>query len=102
MSLEEAREKSKFSPEMTEMIKEARREKIRNKTRERERERRGEVLKSTLKRMRQGPPAHILSLMTPEQKRLDKVVRRVSVVGYTGLMKKRMGFKLPPGTVVDV
>jgi len=84
----------KFPPELVEAVFEARREKIRNKTREKERERRGEVLRSTLKRQRRGPPAHILSMMTPEQRHMDKVARSLSEVGYVALVKRRLGFKL--------
>ena len=75
-------------------MKEARREKIRNKTRERERERHGEVFKAVLERQAKGPPAHVLARMSPEQRRLDKVVRSVSEVGYVAMVKKKLGFRL--------
>ena len=68
--------------------------KIRNKTREKERERRGEILKSTLRRQRKGPPAHILAKMSPERRRMDKVARSLSEVGYVALVKRRLGMRL--------
>ena len=83
-----------FPPELFEQIIEARRTKIRNKTREKERERRGEILKSTLRRQRKGPPAHILAKMSPERRRMDKVARSVSEVGYVALVKRRLGMRL--------
>ncbi|OBZ68991.1 hypothetical protein A0H81_11151 [Grifola frondosa] len=89
-----ARATTPYSPEMLEMIKAARREKIANKTRERERERRGQVFRKTLKRQRQGPPAHVLAIMTERQKHMDKVSRGVSEVGYVGQVKRALGFKL--------
>ena len=75
-------------------MKEARREKIRNKTRERERERRGEVFKAVRERQAKGPPAHVLARMSPERRRLDKVVRSLSEVGYVAMVKKKLGFRL--------
>ncbi|KAF5382048.1 hypothetical protein D9615_004459 [Tricholomella constricta] len=83
-----------YSLEMLEAIKAARREKIANKTRERERERRGEVLRRTILRQRKGPPAHVLAVMTPEQRRMDKIARSVSEVGYVAKVKRKLGFKL--------
>ncbi|KAJ7461819.1 hypothetical protein B0H11DRAFT_1735748 [Mycena galericulata] len=88
------RQKTPISPELQEIARAARREKIANKTRERMRERRGEVLSCTVKRARQGPPAHVLVHMSPTQRHVDKVVRRVGEVGYTGLVKLRAGVKL--------
>jgi hypothetical protein len=83
-----------FPPELFEEIIDARRTKIRNKTREKERERRGEILKSTLRRQRKGPPAHILANMSPERRRMDKVARSLSEVGYVALVKRRLGMRL--------
>jgi len=83
-----------FPPDLLEAIIEARRTKIRNKTCEKERERRGEILTSTLKRQRQGPPAHILANMSPERRRMDKVARSLSEVGYVALVKRRLGMRL--------
>ena len=83
-----------FPPELLDQIIEARRTKIRNKTLEKERERRGEILKSTLRRQRKGPPAHILAKMSPERRRMDKVARSVSEVGYVALVKRRLGMRL--------
>lgn len=91
--LEDARVRSLCTPELLAQVKEARREKIRNKTREKQRERRGEILNHTLTRMRQGPPAHVLALMTPEQRRVDKLVRSPSEGGYTGMLKRQAGIK---------
>lgn len=83
-----------FPPELLEAIIEARRTKIRNKTHEKERERRGEILESTLRRQRKGPPAHILAKMSPERRRMDKVARSLSEVGYVALVKRRLGMRL--------
>ncbi|KJA29484.1 hypothetical protein HYPSUDRAFT_61513 [Hypholoma sublateritium FD-334 SS-4] len=94
MALERDRIRQSFSPELLERIFEARREKVRNKTHERERERRGEETKSSLRRKRKGPPAHILAKMTPEQRKMDEISRSLSEAGYVGLVKKRLGFKL--------
>jgi hypothetical protein len=93
-----------YSPEMLATIKRARREKILNKTRERERERRGEVLGRTIRRRNKGPPAHVLALMTREERHMDKVVRDVSEVGYVGQVKRRLGFRLrdPEGWKVEI
>ena len=75
-------------------VKKARTNRIANKTRELERERRGEVLPRTIKRRRKGPPAHVLAKMTPEEKKMDKIVRSVSEVGYVAMMKRKMGMKM--------
>jgi hypothetical protein len=91
---ERERANTPFSPELVESIFEARREKIRNKTREKERERRGELTLSAIRRQRKGPPAHILAKMTPERRKMDKVARSLSEVGYVALVKKRLGRKL--------
>ncbi|KAF8071824.1 hypothetical protein FPV67DRAFT_1412243 [Lyophyllum atratum] len=83
-----------YPPEMLEAIMAARREKIANKTRERERERRGEVLRRTILRQNKGPPAHVLAMMTPERRKMDKIARSVSEVGYVAQVKRKLGFKL--------
>ena len=83
-----------YAPAMLAAIKQARREKIANKTRERERERRGEILRRTVLRRNKGPPAHVLRRMTEEERKMDKVVRSVSEVGYVGQVKRKLGFKL--------
>lgn len=75
-------------------VRKARTERIANKTRELERERRGEILPRTIRRRQKEPPAHNLSKMTEEQKKLDKVVRSVSEVGYVAMVKKRLGLKM--------
>ena len=54
---------------------------------------RGEVTARTLRRKRGAPPPHVLARMTDEQKALDKVARGVSNVGYTGMVKHRLGAK---------
>jgi hypothetical protein len=91
----QARVKMPYPPEMLARIKEARRQKIANKTRELERERRGEVLRRTIRRRNKGPPAPVLTLMSEREKHLDKISRSsVSEVGYVGLVKRKLGFKL--------
>ncbi|KAI0699940.1 hypothetical protein C8T65DRAFT_812223 [Cerioporus squamosus] len=94
---ERARLNAPYPPEMLEAIKEARREKIRNKTREGERERRGEMTNRLSKRMRQGPPAHVLALMSDKQRHMDRIARGASEVGYVGQVKRRLGFGLKDG-----
>jgi methyl coenzyme M reductase gamma subunit len=72
----------------------ARREKFTNKRRERNREKRGEILRRTIKRRNQGPPAHVLQNMTQEQREMDRISRSVSEVGYVAMVKRRLGWKL--------
>ncbi|KAF7301222.1 hypothetical protein MIND_00687000 [Mycena indigotica] len=91
------RSETPVSPELEATLLAARREKIANKTRERARERAGEVLPITLERQRGRPPGHIFSRMTPKQKHRDRVLRGVGEVGYVGMMKQRMNFKLRDG-----
>ncbi|PIL22775.1 hypothetical protein GSI_15469 [Ganoderma sinense ZZ0214-1] len=91
---ERARQLAPYPPEMLAAIKEARREKIRNKTRERERWRRGEVTNRLRRLMNQGPPAHVLSRMTAEQRRMDRIARSPSEVGYVAKVKRQLGHKL--------
>ncbi|KAF8578492.1 hypothetical protein K439DRAFT_1528793 [Ramaria rubella] len=93
-SLDEARARTPYSPALIQMAKQARREKIRNKTHERERERGGAILRSTILRMRKGPPAHVLSKMTPAQRERDRILRGPSEAGYTGMIKRAAGVKL--------
>jgi len=50
---------------MYEAVLQARKEKIKNKTREKERARKGYWNAHTLRRMRQGPPAHIMAKLSP-------------------------------------
>ena len=83
-----------LSKEMQEIIIEARREKVRNKTREKERERRGEVLRSTIRRRRKGPPAHVLEHMSEADRKRDKILRGVSEVGYVGMVKSMSGRRM--------
>lgn len=83
-----------YTPAFLDMVKQARRNKIENKTRERERERRGEILPITIRRMRQGPPPHLLAVMTPAEKERDRIMRLPSEAGYTGRVKRRAGMKL--------
>lgn len=91
--MDEARARSVFSPEMIDMVKQARRRKVENKTRERQRERRGEVLTKTLKKMRKRPPAHLAIKMSAEQLRDDAIMREVSQGGYSGRVKARLSGK---------
>jgi len=96
-----------FSPKLLEQIRAARREKPLNKMRERLRLLRGEVLpatkaRSAVTRMKRrshvkGPPAHVLARMTPEQKRLDRVMREPSEGGYSGMVKRCLGIRLRVG-----
>ncbi|KAL4249083.1 hypothetical protein ABKN59_007525 [Abortiporus biennis] len=92
---DDARSNQPVPEELLESLKAARKELIANKTRELEREARGQVIRRTIRRSRKGPPAHVLDLMTERQKHLDKVSRSsVSEVGYVGLTKKLLGWKL--------
>ncbi|KAJ7777105.1 hypothetical protein B0H16DRAFT_1360770 [Mycena metata] len=97
LSRDVARANTPISPALQATLLAARREKVANKTRERDRERRGVVLPGTLRRARKGPPAHILVHMSPQQRHLDRVVRKVGEVGYVGMVKRRMGVKLRDG-----
>ena len=84
------RARSVFSPEMIDMVKQARRGKVENKTRERQRERRGEILSKTLKKMRKRPPPHVAIKMSAEHLRDDATLREVSQGGYSGRVKARL------------
>jgi len=105
MRREKRRLRTPYPPALLSQIKEARREKIRNKTRERQRQLLGESLpvtkvKSAVVRMRRrahakGPPAHILQQMSPHQRRMDRIRREPSEGGYSGLMKAKLGMKIP-------
>lgn len=97
------RAKTPFPQALLDQMKEARRERIRNKTKERAREIRGEMTRSLCTRLRKGPPAHVLSRMSPEQRRLDQFARHPSEVGYTALAKQRLGRGLvnPDAWVVE-
>ncbi|KAF8557488.1 hypothetical protein OG21DRAFT_1406915 [Imleria badia] len=88
---------SAYSPSLLLWGVRARRQKIRYKTHQYERERAGEVFPSTLARMRQGPPAHVLEKMTPEARRADRIGRSPSEAGYTAVVKMKMGRKLKDG-----
>ncbi|KAJ7167554.1 hypothetical protein C8R46DRAFT_1163090 [Mycena filopes] len=89
ISRDHARAKMLPSPELQAAALAARREKVANKTRERARERRGAVLPGTLRRARQGPPAHVLVHMSAEERHRDRVVR--------GVGERRMGVRLRDG-----
>lgn len=86
-ALDQERATTIYSPEMIARIKAARTAKIANKTRERQRELRGEVTKRSIKRLQQRPPPHILQKMTEEEKFGDRVMREVSLGGYSGRIK---------------
>ncbi|KAF5313229.1 hypothetical protein D9619_003580 [Psilocybe cf. subviscida] len=88
------RQTEPYTRELIERVIEARRQRIRFHTEMKDRERRGEVTKGSSRRQNQGPPAHILRTMSPKQRRLDKVSRSLSEVGYTALVKRKLGFKL--------
>ncbi|TBU40265.1 hypothetical protein BD309DRAFT_927418 [Dichomitus squalens] len=92
--LERQRQLSPYPPEMLAAIKEARREKVRNKTRERERWRRGEVTNRLRKLVNKGPPPHVLARMTDEQRRMDRLARCPSEVGYVAEVKRKLGHRL--------
>ena len=86
---------SEFSPLLIETIEAARRNKARNKAKEHRREASGLILRKTLERASKGPPAHVLSKMTEEEKRLDRIARSsVSKVGYVGYAKMKLGWKM--------
>lgn len=86
---------STFSPLLIETIEAARRNKVRNKAKEHRREASGLILRKTLERAIKGPPAHVLSKMTEEEKKLDRIARSsVSKVGYVGYAKMKLGWKM--------
>ncbi|KAF9242299.1 hypothetical protein BU15DRAFT_44029, partial [Melanogaster broomeanus] len=85
---------SDYPPSLLQAGANARRLKIQRFTRQRARERCGEIFASTLKRMRQGPPAHILEKMGPERRKMDRIIRGPGEAGYTAAVKIKMGVKL--------
>ncbi|KLO15523.1 hypothetical protein SCHPADRAFT_824633 [Schizopora paradoxa] len=101
------RASTKYPPELVAQILEARREKPLNKERERLRLLRGEVLparkaRNALTPMKRrshikGPPSHILTQMTPRQKRLDRISREPSGGGYSGMVKLELGMRVRDG-----
>ncbi|KAF8886728.1 hypothetical protein BD779DRAFT_1441452 [Infundibulicybe gibba] len=91
---DEERSQLAYPPKLLASIRAAQREKVVNKTRERERERRGEILTWTIQRQRRAPPSHILQRMSEAQRKMDKVVRSVSEVGYVAQVKRKLGFRL--------
>ena len=92
---DDARRKTPYPPELLHQIKAARREKVENKTREYQREARGEVIRRTILRRSKGPPAHIRAKMAPQERHWDRVSRSsVSEVGYVGMIKRKLGWKL--------
>ncbi|KAG8880891.1 hypothetical protein FRB98_004695 [Tulasnella sp. 332] len=95
---EENRARMKFTPELLEMVKQARHEKIINKTKEKERERQGEVLNKTRARMRQGLPAHLISTVGKKGVERDKFIKSPSEGGYAGMVKRRAGMKIKNDT----
>lgn len=94
LTRDEERAKRPFPPALIAQIKAARREKVANKTRELQRERAGLVIRRTLLRRAKGPPAHVLARMTEAERRMDRVARSVSEVGYVAMVKRRLGWKL--------
>ncbi|KZT63669.1 hypothetical protein DAEQUDRAFT_699831 [Daedalea quercina L-15889] len=103
LRLDEQRARRPWPAALIEQILKARRDKIANKTRELQRERAGLVLRRTIRRRAQGPPAHILARMTEEERHMDKAARSISEVGYVAMVKRRMGRKLkdPEGWKVE-
>ena len=85
--LDTERASSKFSEELLERIKAARRNLISNKTHERKREREGEMVMATFRRIKQGPPAHVLTRMSEKEKRKDRIMREVGAGGYSKWVK---------------
>ncbi|KAI6026009.1 hypothetical protein EDC04DRAFT_3116499 [Pisolithus marmoratus] len=83
-----------YQPEMLHAARRARKHKVANKTREKEREARGLYSELTIKRMRQGPPAHVLAKMTPEQRKLYRIALGPSEGGYVAAVKLKLGMKL--------
>ncbi|KAJ7320891.1 hypothetical protein DFH08DRAFT_1034772 [Mycena albidolilacea] len=88
-----ARPQMPVSSALAATLRAARREKVANKTQER----RGEILRCTVRRARQGPPAHVLVRMTAAELRADQIIRGVGEAGYVGMVKRRMGVKLRDG-----
>ncbi|KAG6380117.1 hypothetical protein JVT61DRAFT_8204 [Boletus reticuloceps] len=88
---------SDYSPKLLLSGVRARHQKTQYRARRHVRERAGEVFPSTLARIRQGPPAHVLAKMTPEERRSDKIVRSPSEAGYTASVKMKMRRKLKDG-----
>ncbi|KAJ7902558.1 hypothetical protein B0H14DRAFT_3707585 [Mycena olivaceomarginata] len=88
-----ARSKMPVSPALAATLRAARREKVANKTRKQ----RGEILRCTVKRARQGPPAHVLVRMTAAERCADQIIRGVGEAGYVGMVKRQMGVKLRDG-----
>ncbi|KIJ58426.1 hypothetical protein HYDPIDRAFT_113204 [Hydnomerulius pinastri MD-312] len=89
-----ARLKSPYPPALLATAQRARRRLIQHRTRRRALERRGLLFPSTRARMRQGPPAHILARMTPEERKNDRIVRGPGEAGYTAQVKIKMGVRL--------
>jgi len=92
--LEKKRAMTPFPPEMVETIIQARRDKILNKTHERTRQLRGEITPKTMERLRKRPTTHASRIMSPTRRRLDEISRSPSEVGYVGMVKRKLGFKL--------
>ncbi|KAG6333597.1 hypothetical protein ID866_5497 [Astraeus odoratus] len=74
--------------------KRARQRRVANKTLQKEREARGLYFPSTLRRMKKGPPTHILEKMTPEQLKLYRISLGPAEGGYTAAVKLKQGMKL--------
>jgi hypothetical protein len=97
------RSQTPFPQTLLTQLKQARKALIENKTKERARELRGEMTRSLIKRLRKGPPAHILAQMTPRQRRLDKIARHPSEVGFTAIAKRELkrGFRNPKAWLAE-
>lgn len=99
----DARAKTSYPQPLLDQLKSARKERILNKTKERLRESRGEITPSLLKKLRKGPPASVLSKMSPMQRFLDKVARSPSEVGFVAVAKRKLkrGMRNPKAYVVE-
>lgn len=73
--LEVRRLNSRPSQKLRDAVRQARKDKVVNKTRERELARHGVWNSRVLMRMRQGPPAHVLSHMSVTERDMDKTSR---------------------------
>ncbi|KZT43782.1 hypothetical protein SISSUDRAFT_1124464 [Sistotremastrum suecicum HHB10207 ss-3] len=93
---DEARKRMTYTPQMLETIKQARRNKIVNKRRERFNARTGFYSARIMARMRKGPPAPVLAMMTEEEKRDDATARSPSQTGYVRKVKQKLGMRVDP------
>ena len=82
---------------MLQQLKAARKERKENLYRAAVRERRGEMTAWARDRRKLGYPAPVMNRWSPEKRRRMLIVRRsVSQVGYVGMLKRQMGWKIRP------